>query len=219
MDANRRPMTFRWTAMLALASALAAAGCASNPHGGVLPETLQMSRFAPDTTPPACPNQKTTKQYASVKETFATTGGTICIPAFGGLGGSVAYPPAHPSTSVSLIASTTNYNHKLPSLHSGSPMFYLQLAIAGGTTFGSKVKVGGGLMGKPIVAGKSYTAYAQAKIYGFPVNFGPCYAVAKKGKYGGTIGGVGSLLKGQSVPGGVSGVIEIYSGKFTGTKC
>ena len=161
----------------------------------------------------------TTQQYASLTETFSTTGGKACIPAFGGLGGSVSYPPANPSTSVSLISSTTNYNHKLPSLHSGSPIFYLQLAIANGTTFGTKVKAGGGLTGSPITPGSTYTAYAQAKIDGFPINFKPCYAVAKTGKYGGVIGGVGSLLKGQSIPGGASGVIEIYSGKSTSDKC
>jgi hypothetical protein len=195
-------------------------GCAM--HGsGVVPDgnALRGTFAAPDAAPPACKGQRTTKQYASVKGTFLSKGGTLCIPAFGGLGGSVTYPPANPSVSVSLISSTTNYNHKLPSLHKGAPIFYLQLSIASGTTFGQNVPAGGGLTGQPIKAGSTYTAFGQAVIDGFKFNFSPCYAVATKGKYGGVIGGVGTLLKGQSVPGAASGVIEIYSGKFANGKC
>ncbi len=72
---------------------------------------------------------------------------------------------------------------------------------------------------KKIVPGKPYTAYGQAKVSGLTFNFGPCYSVATKGKYGGVIGGIGTLLKGQSIPVAASGVIEIYSGKQTSTKC
>jgi hypothetical protein len=174
---------------------------------------------SPDAGPPNCKGQKTTNQYASDTEKFLSKGGSICIPAFGGLGGTVAYPPANPSVSVSLISSTTNYNHKLPSLYQGTPIFYLQLSIAAGTSFGQNVRAGGGLTGKPITPGSTYTAYAQAVVYGIKINFTPCYAVAVKGKYGGVIGGVGTLLKGQSVPGAASGVIEIYPGKSASGKC
>ncbi len=180
---------------------------------------MQGAAIAPDAGPPACKGQQTTQQYASITETLLTAGGKLCIPAFGGLGGSVKYPPANPSTSISLTSSTTNYNHKLPSLHSGTPIFYLQLSVKGSTSFGNAVKAGGGLTGKPILPGSAYTAYAQAKIDGFPINFKPCYAVATHGKYGGVLGGVGSLLKGQSVPAGAAGVIEIYPGKSTGDQC
>ncbi len=66
---------------------------------------------------------------------------------------------------------------------------------------------------------KPYTAYGRATISGFPFNFGPCYSVATKGKYGGVIGGVGTLLKGVFVPAAASAVIELYSGKQTSAKC
>ena len=172
-----------------------------------------------DAAPPACKGQKTTKQYASDKEKFLSKGGSLCIPAFGGLGGSITYPPANPAVSVSLISSTTNYNHKLPSLHSGSPVFYLQLSIPSGTSFGANAPAGGGLTGQPIVAGKDYTAFGQAVVFGVPFKFSPCYTVATKGKYGGSIGGVGTLLNGQTVPGAASAVVEIYAGKFASKKC
>jgi hypothetical protein len=201
------------------------AGCAMH-SGNLVPASLSAGLplapaafISPDAGPPACKGQKTTKQFASDKEKFLSKGGSICIPAFGGLGGSITYPPANPSVSVSLISSTTNYNHKLPSLHAGTPLFYLQLSIPSGTSFGQSAPAGGGLSGKPITAGKDYTAFGQAVIDGFPFNFSPCYAVATKGKYGGTLGGVGTLLKGQSVPGAASAVLEIYSGKFASGKC
>ena len=203
--------------LLILGAAVSLSGCAMQPG---------TSNFAPATAslvanagPPPCKKQTTYSQYASVVETLSTSGGSLCIPAFGGLGGSVKYPPASPSTSITLTSSTTNYNGKLPSLHSGTPIFYLQLSIAGSTTFGQKANAGGGLTGAAIVPGDAYTAYAQAKLDGFKFNFKPCYAVAKQGKYGGVIGGVGSLLQGQSVPANTSGVIEIYPGQSTTTKC
>ena len=94
-----------------------------------------------------------------------------------------------------LISSTTDYNHQ-PQLGQGTAIFYLQLAISGGTKFGENVSAGGGLTGQQIVPGQPYTAYGRASVSGFHVNFGPCYAVATKGKYGGVIGGIGTLLKG-----------------------
>jgi hypothetical protein len=42
---------------------------------------------------------------------------------------------------------------------------------------------------------------------------------ATKGKYGGVIGGVGTLLKGVTIPAAVNGVIEIYSGDQGGPLC
>jgi len=200
---------------LALTAVLA--GCAAHSTNAVLPTGPQM--LVPNATPPACKKQKTYSQYASDDETLSTKGGSVCIPAFAGFGGTIKYPPANPSVSLSLISSTTNYNGKLPSLHSGTPIFYLQLAIGGPTTFGQSVKTGGGLTGAAITPGDAYTAYAQAKILGFPYNFKPCYAIARMGKYGGVIGGVGSLLVGQQVPSDTSGVFEIYPGKSTNTKC
>ncbi len=219
----------RLASITVLAAAASLAGCATH-SGTLLPSPSQAGAqhiaslatplvALPEAVPPNCKGQKTTQQYASDTEKLRITGGSLCIPAFGALGGSITYPPANPSVSVSLISSTTNYNKKLPQLGNGAPIFYLQIALTKGTAFGQNAKAGGGLTGKTIKPGNTYTAYAQAKILGFPVNFTPCYAVATKGKYGGVIGGIGSLLKGQSVPNNTSGVIEIYSGKSANAKC
>jgi hypothetical protein len=204
--------------IVALAAGASLAGCAMS-SGGLVPSSVQSVAVVRDALPPACPGQKTTKQYATISETFSSSGGTLCIPAFGGFGGSVNYPPATPSVGVALTSSTTNYNGQLPSLHSGTPIFYLQLAIAGATSFGQSSSAGGGLTSKSIKPGKVYSAYAQATISGIKFNFTPCYAKATKGKYGGVIGGVGSLLKGQTVPAAASGIIEIYAGKSASAKC
>lgn len=172
----------------------------------------------PNAGPPACKGQKTTKNYSSLTVTLSTKGGSFCIPAYGGFGGSVKYPGANPSVKLNLISSTKDYNH-LPQLGQGTAIFYLQLALSGGTSFAPKVQAGGGLTAKKIVPGKPYTAYGQATISGFTFSFGPCYSVAKTGKYGGVIGGIGTLLKGQTIFAAASGVIELYSGKQTSTKC
>jgi hypothetical protein len=209
-------------ALLLSASVSLLGGCASRQATPAfvpppLGATSLASRF--DASPPACKEQKTYNQYASLSATLSSKGGTVCIPAFGGFGGTVGYPPANPSIGVALISSTSNYNGKLPGLHSGKPIFYLQLSIAGPTSFGRNVPAGGGLTRQAIVPGQNYTAFAQAKIDGFPVNFKPCYTRAVKGKFGGVIGGVGTLLKGQNVPTAATGVIEIYAGKYAAGKC
>jgi hypothetical protein len=172
----------------------------------------------PEAGPPACKGQKDAKQYASLTAKLSTKGGSFCIPEFGGFGGKIRYPSANPAVKLKLISSTTDYNNQ-PRLGQGTAIFYLQLAISGGTTFGNNVSARGGLTGEQIVPGQPYTAYGRASVSGFHVNFGPCYAVATKGKYGGVIGGIGTLLKGVTVPVPASGVIEIYSGKQTGTSC
>ncbi len=209
-------------AACAVATAALLAACAQ--HNGMLPTTSSPQGLAaqamtlPDLLPPKCKGQKSTKKYASLTVTLSTKGGKFCIPEFGGFGGNVTYPPANPSVKLALISSTKNYD-KMPELGQGTAMFYLQLAISGGTAFGAKAPAGGGLTSKSIVAGKPYTAYGQAVFDGFPIDFGPCYATATKGKYGGVIGGIGTLLEGASIPGKASGVIEVYSGQQTGTQC
>ena len=211
-------MKRRSLVLVAFLAAASLGGCAVHSGGGAMPQ-LPSAATVPDTGPPACTGQKTFARYASVKERLSAKGGQLCIPAFGGFGGTIDYPPASPPVKVSLISSTTNYNHKLPSLHQGTPIVYLQLAILGTTTFGPNAPGGGGLTGQPITPGKTYTVYAQAVIYGFPYSFNPCYAVATQGPYGGVIGGVGTLLQGQKIPANTSGVIEIYPGKSATTKC
>lgn len=194
-------------------------------HGAMLPQMPVASGEAslrapvlPDATPPKCNGQKTTKQYASLTETLSTKGGSVCIPEFGGFGGTVKYPSANPSVELTLTSSTTNYAH-LPELGTGSAIFYLQLGLSGPTSFGSNSTAGGGLTSKQIKPGQAYTAFGEAIVFSVPIQFTPCYTIAKRGKYGGVIGGLGTLLKGQSVPVKASGFIEIYSGKQASAKC
>lgn len=212
MSATRLSLR-RWIGLLATAVL-----CACAQHGSGLLPSAPTSMVVPDAVPPSCKGQKTTKTYASVTEKLLTSGGKLCIPAFGGFGGSIEYPGADPSVKMKLTSSTTDYN-KMPKLGPGSPIFYLQLAISSGTYFGTNVRAGGGLASKEIAPGDSYTAFGEATVYGFKLQFTPCYIVAKKSPYGGVIGGVGSLLKGQNVPVAATGVIEIYPGKHAGGKC
>jgi len=207
----------RGTLALAVSSLLA--GCAGH-SAAMLP--VAPGSLAPSVTAQAklhaCKGQQTTKQYATVTGTLLTSGGSFCIPKFGGYGGSVKYPGANPSVKLTLTSSTTNYDG-MPELGSGTAIFYMQLAISGATTFGSKAGSGGGLSSKQIVAGQTYTVFGQAKVYGFPFNFTPCYVVAVKSRYGGTLGGIGTLLKGQQVPAAATGVIEIYEGQQASEEC
>ena len=210
-----RPRAYAWQ----LAAALLAS-CAA--HGGVVPAgsfgPAGQSIVAPLRVPPDCKGQKTTSDYASITETLSTSGGSLCIPAFGGFGGKLKYPGADPSIDVSLTSSTTNYDN-MPELGQGTAIFYIQLGLSGGTSFSNYVGAGGGLASKTLVPKQPYTAYGQAVVYGFKYDFGPCYVVAKKNRYGGIIGGLGTLLKGQSIPVKANAVLEIYSGQQTQTKC
>jgi len=203
----------------ALATGVLFAACAQ--HAGTLPPSTAFApqRIAiPDRNPPKCKGQKDSKKYSSVTATLSTKGGSFCIPEFGGFGGKVKYPGANPSVKLTVTTSTTNYD-QMPQLGQGNPIVYLQLGISGKTSFAYKAGVGGGLTSKSITPGQPYTAYGQAKIYGFPVNFGPCYAVATKGKYGGVLGGIGTLLQGASVPAAATAVVEVYSGNQGGGEC
>jgi hypothetical protein len=197
-----------------LAAAVAAAflaACAGHTGSSFVPSQVPAAAVAPDAVPPACKGQKTTPKYASLTVKLATKGGSFCIPAIAGFGGAIKYPAANPSVSLALISSAVNYAH-LKALGKGKAIFYLQLSISGATTFGASGTAGGGLTGKAIVPGKTYTAFGQASVGGFSVPLTPCFTKATKGKYGGVIGGLGTLLKGQSIPVAATGFLEIYPG-------
>ncbi len=220
MPATR--LFFRSSLVLAAAAALTACaqpGSAPLPANALAPQILapQISVFR-DAAPPECKGQKDSKNSASLSVTLSNKGGSFCIPAFGGYGGTISYPKASPSVKTTVISSTTDYNN-LPQLGTGTAIFYLQVTLATGTTFGSKVSPTGGLTAQAIKSGKPYTAFGQATISGAKITFGPCYSTATKGKYGGVIGGIGALLEYAVVPGKTNGFIEIYSGKQTNTKC
>lgn len=212
-------MSRRFRALFAIAIATSLAACAQ--HGAVpLPATASISPAAilPQADPPRCNGQKSTHKYASLTVKLSGNGGSVCIPEFGGFGGHVKYPSASPSVKLKLISSTKNYNH-LRELGNGKAMFYLQIALSEAVSFGTKVGAGGGLTSKKIEPHQLYTVYGEVTISGITFKFKPCYAVATKGKYGGVIGGIGTLLKGQDVPAAATGAIEIYDGKQTGKEC
>jgi hypothetical protein len=216
-----RPRLLQPRAVASLLAAALLSACAGHSGNALLPSvpsSLTPSLFAPMASPPACKGQKSSKKYGSLTVTLSTSGGSFCIPSYGGFGGSVTYPSANPSVKMKLISSTTDYNHKLPPLSSGKPIFYLQLALNGATNFGTNVAAGGGLAGKKIIPSKTYTAFAQASADGITLPLKPCYLIAKTSKYGGVISGIGTLLKGLSVPVPASGLIEIYTGKLGGAK-
>ncbi|HEX3456498.1 MAG TPA: hypothetical protein VHR97_00950 [Candidatus Baltobacteraceae bacterium] len=212
-----RGFMLRGSLALAVASLLAA--CAGR-SAATLPAApgSPATSVTPEAKLRACKGQQTTKQYATVTGTLLSGGGSFCIPKFGGYGGSVKYPGANPSVKLTLTSSTTNYNG-MPELGQGTAIFYMQLAISDGTSFAGKVGSGGGLSSKQITAGQTYTVFGQAKIYGFPFNFTPCYVVAVKSRYGATLGGIGTLLKGQRVPAAATGVIEVYEGQQASEAC
>ncbi len=201
-------------AFAALAVACAHGGGTVLPPGALAPQTIAL----PDARPPKCKGQQDTKQYASLTVALSTKGGSLCIPEFHGFGGTVKYPGASPSVELSLTSSTTDYDN-LPQLGYGTAIFYLQLAISGKTEFGENVRAGGGLTSKKIEPSEPYTAFGEAIIYSIPIQLSPCYTIATKGKYGGVIGGLGTLLKGQKVPTKASGFIEIYSGRQADDSC
>lgn len=212
-----RTVLFRRLATIAAFAFLT--GCVANSTMPLTPAGSQAfaPQLRPDRVPPPCPGQKTTTKYAKLKETLSTKGGQLCIPAFGGFGGTIQYPGANPSVSLTLTSSTKN--KKLSKLGKGTPIFYLQLALSGATTFSTNLPAGGGLTGKKLIPGTTYTAFGQAGAFGITVTLTPCYVAATKGRFGGVIGGLGTLLKGLNVPVAAQGYIEIYPGKQASGKC
>ncbi len=199
------------------------AGCGSGsqpslaPPGSVSASLLQPAAA----TPPACRKQKKTNQYASAAEKLSTKNRSLCIPAFDGFGGTLNYAGMTTSAKVTVTSSTTNYAGIPPPQPSGSVIFYLNLASSDSTTFGSKPKRGGGLTSKSIKANSTYSALLEGYAFGFwHSGLASCYAVAKPGKYGGVIGGLGSVLNGQQFAGiGYTQFeIFIYQGQYGG-KC
>jgi hypothetical protein len=189
-------------------------GPTTTPTSGPTTGPTSAPTTAPTTAPTsaaplACTGQTTTGTNASVTQTLATAGGTLCIPAFGGFGGTLNYPTVTSSVNVTLTSSTTN-DAAFPALGTATPVFFLQIALAGGTTFGTGAAAGGGLASTSIIVGQTYTVFGQATIAGFPVNFSPCQSVATAGAGGtGVISGLATVLTNAAVPIAATGVLEI----------
>lgn len=177
---------------------------------------------APDIAPiPACKGQKSTKQYASIgAKPLSTKGGILCVPRFGGWGGSMNYPGAS-SSSMGLISSTTAYNPALfPPTGSVAPIFYIQFGLnKTGVIFGAKLPAAGVLASKSLKAGKPYTVQGASNVGSLWNSLGYCSTTAFSSKYGAAIRGVGFVLKNVHMGGASSGVISILPGKLAQSKC
>jgi hypothetical protein len=170
------------------------------------------------TGPPACANQRTTMTYAGNSAKLRGDGGTFCIPAFGGFGGSLQYPGVERAVNLTIRTSTANiYNE--PLLGTGTPIVYLNLHFKGGTHFRSNLKSKGGLTSAAIQVGNSYTAYGIEAAGHLVLMFPPCYTVATQGPYGGVLPNVGDLFSDTTITGAGFGVIEVYPGAQVSQEC
>jgi hypothetical protein len=175
--------------------------------------------FTPAVTGPStCLRQHTKKRYGDISVTLKTKGGSFCIPAFGGFGGSMQYPGVQRSVELTIRTSTKDIYDE-PQLGTGTSIVYLNLHFHAGTHFGSNLKSKGGLTSKSINTGATYTAYGIVAVGRLVLMFPPCYAVATQGTYGGVLPNLGNLLRNATITGAGYGVIEIYSGQQVSQGC
>jgi hypothetical protein len=179
---------------------------------------------APDRTAiPPCKGQKNTKEYASIgAKPLSSNGGTLCVPSFGGWGGTMDYPgPTSAHSSMGLISSTTAYNPgAFPPPGSVNPIFYIQFKLdTYGVIFGAKLPAAGGLSSKSLTVGKVYTAQGASDVGSLWDALGECYTTAFSTKYGATIRGIGFVLENVHMGEASSGVISILPGKLATKKC
>jgi hypothetical protein len=199
--------------------AVAAAAILIAAHGPASGETRAPAMFArPASGPPACPRQRTMMTYGGHSGELRPSGGSFCIPAFGGFGGSLQYPGVERAVTLSIRTSTANiYNE--PLLSSGAPIVYLNLHFHAGTHFRSNLKSKGGLTSTAIQVGSAYTAYGIVAVGHLSLMFPPCYAVATQGPYGGVLSNLGDLFSDTTITGDGFGVIEIYPGALVSQGC
>jgi hypothetical protein len=170
---------------------------------------------APTSSSQACANQTTTGTNATASQKLVTAGGAVCLPLFATYGGSIVYPTVSAQITATLTSSTTNLG-AYPALSTGTPIFYLQITLSGATNFGTGSTAGGGLTSPSIIAGQTYSVFAQVMIFGIASNLTPCQAMATAGTGGGVIAGLGTVLKGVSIPAATTGLVEIYPGATAG---
>ncbi|MGA8797986.1 MAG: hypothetical protein WB526_13100 [Candidatus Cybelea sp.] len=172
---------------------------------------------------PSCKGQKNTKQYGSIgAKPLSSKGGTLCVPSFGGWGGTMDYPgPTSSHSSMGLISSTTAYNPgAFPPQGSVDPIFYIQFKLnTYGVIFGAKLPATGGLSSKSLTVGKSYTAQGASDVGSLWDALGECSTTAFSTKYGATIRGIGFVLENVHMGEASSGVISILPGKLATKKC
>jgi hypothetical protein len=172
--------------------------------------------------PSPCKGQSTTSLYSGASSKLESKRSALCIPAFAGFGGALDYPGAHPPVSVVVTSSTTNYNHLIPMLGKGKPLFLLQIATSASTSFGTKVSDSVGLESKSLLPGKSYDVYGEAKlggVAGIIVPFTACEATASKGKYGGDITDIGTRMEGAKLTNSATIYLEVYPKRKSNGAC
>jgi hypothetical protein len=201
-------------ASCAFAVAVVLAGCAQSI--GTMPARAPFARDA--SGPPSCKGQHTAKKYAAITATLNKKGGSFCIPAFGGFGGSMQYPGVESSVKLTIRTSTNNIYDE-PQLGTGTSIVYLNLHFHAGTHFRSNLKPEGGLTSQAIYSGDTYTAYGIVAVGNLVLMFPPCYTVATQGPYGGVLPNLGDLFSDTTITGAGYGVIEIYSGEQVSQEC
>jgi hypothetical protein len=168
--------------------------------------------------PPACARQRTMMTYGGHSQGLNVRGGSFCIPAFGGFGGSLEYPGVERAVELS-VRTTTEDIYNEPLLGTGTPIVYLNLHFHAGTHFGPHLRARGGLTSAAIQAGQAYTAYGIFAVGHLSLMFPPCYAVATQGAYGGVLANIGDLFTNAPITGAGFGVIEIYPGTQVSQPC
>ena len=199
-------------------AAVFVAGCGGSQTvtSSTVPPLATSLRIA--TGPPACEGQRTSKRYGSVTLKLEANGGSLCIPAFGGFGGSMQYPGVERPVKLTIRTSLENiYNE--PQLGTGTSLVYLNLHFGAGTHFGSKLKSSGGLTSQAIYAGNAYTVYGIVAVGHLLLRFPPCYTVATQGPYGGVLPNLGDILRDTTITGAGYGVVEVYSGQQVSQGC
>jgi hypothetical protein len=205
--------------VLALCAATGVLAACSGPQtaaSGTTAAVVPLARVA--STIPSCERQHTNKRYGAITVRLKPVGGSLCIPAFDGFGGSIQYPRVNHSTKLTLRTSTENLYDE-PQLGSGTSIVYVNLHFHSGAHFGKKTTSESGLTSDAIVPGSTYTAYGIVAAGHLVLYFPPCYSVATQGTYGGVFPNLGNLFSETTVTGAGYGVIEIYSGQQVSQEC
>jgi hypothetical protein len=118
---------------------------------------------------------------------------------------------------LTIAASTTNYNG-MPELgKKGKPILYLQL-IMNGVAFGTSPPRGG-LVGQAIVPGSTYTVLGLFEGTTIVYSLHPCYALAQKSAFGGSIETIGTPLQNQPFNFVQTVLLQVYPGKLARAEC
>ena len=144
-------------------------------------------------TPPKCKGQVRIPHGAQVLERISRRADVLCVPSFGGFGGELGFPEARPPGNIELIVESSHAFE----LGNVKPIFTLEWLPGWQFSFGPKAPPGG-ITGRKIIPGKTYTAYGEYTFDGGHTFVGPCYSVASRGKFGGVFKDLGTLMERRS---------------------